>query len=619
MISQLFTTKQLVDKIIAFCEIIQGFPFYTYQRGLLVSLIYSILELDGETITELIARQSGKSTGIAAGGLGLAMLLPKLAQVFPDDVRLQPYINGFWAGIYAPKQDQSEIVINKMKFVRDRQETLAIMAEEGIKMKVSRGDTFVYDHGSKIFAKSASPDTKIEGETLHLVINDEAHGLTRQKVEKEIQPQLDATGGSELDIGTVGYTKEYFYHEIKRNLMLQNEAADLGEKIRRKHFQYDYKAVIKEKRRMYEATGNLFHVNYEKKMAKRIKRFGGIDNAEQNREFRMNYMLLWDDTISNFLSEKSIESMFNQKKMLIGTGMYTEDFTPVQCAGLDFGRTKDSTVLVVCRFDENMPIEMKMPSELLPEIDVESDDELETLELEEKREDDEERREIELLRDSRVYFEKLVFAIYEIVGSWDKQLDQIVDILTWKHAVRVLCADATGAGSPLVERLEDTLQHIDVIPYLFNIRSNDDLYRYYYHEITAGRNKLAAHPESRKLRVWQKFVDQHNTVEGFLHGRNNQYITCEAPEGSHEDFFVAGALCNWAVKVYGDTIMPYMDIEDNPFFGRTQSGKKITHPGQLPQGWPGTTAISKQFPNRLVEERVSYRDRRSRRATRRYL
>lgn len=103
-------TTELVNRIFTFCELYSGKTMFPYQEQFSKRVIRSILENDGEEITALFSRQSGKSETIALTVGGLMIILPQLANMpmFADDPRLRMFKDGLWVGIFAP--DRKSVV-----------------------------------------------------------------------------------------------------------------------------------------------------------------------------------------------------------------------------------------------------------------------------------------------------------------------------------------------------------------------------------------------------------------------------------------------------------------------------------------------------------------------------
>jgi hypothetical protein len=93
-------TTQLVDKIFAFCEAYSGIKFFPYQTQFSKRIIRSVIENDGDEITGLQSRQSGKSEVISTTTGGLAIILPVLANMpmFAGDKRLEGFKDGMLIG-----------------------------------------------------------------------------------------------------------------------------------------------------------------------------------------------------------------------------------------------------------------------------------------------------------------------------------------------------------------------------------------------------------------------------------------------------------------------------------------------------------------------------------------
>jgi hypothetical protein len=82
-LSQDFVNK-LIDKIMQFLVVLVGHDLHTYQKPLARRVIESVIINDGEEITALAARQSGKSETVADTVATLMILLPRLAKIYPE-------------------------------------------------------------------------------------------------------------------------------------------------------------------------------------------------------------------------------------------------------------------------------------------------------------------------------------------------------------------------------------------------------------------------------------------------------------------------------------------------------------------------------------------------------
>lgn len=527
------STEQLVDKTLVFIEYLSDTKFYAYQALFARRVVSSIINRDGATITALWARQSGKTETVANVCIGLAIILPALAREFPDDPRLMPFADGFMVGIYAPIDHQAKISFTRMRNLVNSEHGVEILSDPDIDVELvtNRSDTLGFSNGSRVMAKSASPETQIEGDTHHLVICEEAQRLSRQKVDKEISPMLASTNGTCVKIGTAWHSRGGFHISIQQNIEEHRSGGP------RSHFEFDYKIVIREKRARYEeevrehGVGNPFHLNYEKFIEGEIKKLGGTDSEE----FKMNYCCQWQESRIIAVSPRK----FKEARLLnVEAGRSTRGF---QVAGLDIGKTIDATVLTVGFVDMQHPIVNKY---FLPGAD----------------------------EDRQFFYNKTILDWLEIYGDFtggEGQYQQLVDYLSMTN-VKVLCVDATTVGNPVCEQLDAMLGgSITVVPVVFSLVSKHNLYKYYLTELHAGRVKYAAGPNTQQRIEYKKFVHEHEILDKVAHGN---YVTCEAPEGEHDDYPDSASLMCWAEKVAASVMLPEIVVDDYDKFWNGGNG-----------------------------------------------
>ena len=109
-LSQQFVNK-LIDKIMDFLKVLVGHDLHPYQKPLARRLIESVIINDGEEITALASRQSGKSETVADTVATLMILLPRLAKLYPD--LLGKFKDGIWVGLFAPTEGQAETLFGR--------------------------------------------------------------------------------------------------------------------------------------------------------------------------------------------------------------------------------------------------------------------------------------------------------------------------------------------------------------------------------------------------------------------------------------------------------------------------------------------------------------------------
>jgi hypothetical protein len=522
------STNDLADTVLTFVQELTGVRFYAYQYIFVRRIVQSILCNDGDTITGLWSRQSGKTEALADLGFGLCVILPVLAAAFSDDPRLASFRRGFRIGIFAPILEQATISFQRMRALSTREATLEVMqdSEINVYVEVNRGDTLTFTNGSMIQARSASPDSQIEGKTYELVMLEESQKLTQTKVDKEIRPMLAATNGSMVKIGTAWISRGGFHTSITQNI----ENWKLTGK--RNHFEFPYDLVIAEKRAMFNKDADPFHLNYEKFVDKEIRRLGGVDSLE----FKMNFRCLWNESRALAVNP---EVLRNVQLTEVEVGIYRQGF---QVAGLDIGKINDSTVLTVMEVDMENPV--------VNPLKVDGQDE-----------------------DRQIYYRKRILDWLVLEGAFEGttgQYETIVRYLAMTN-VRVLCIDTTGVGDPFAERLEAMLgENMTIIPMTFSLPTKSKLYKYYLQELHAYRLFYPAGPVTRESIQFRRFIQENEQLDRVQHGI---HVTYQHPgTDGHDDFPDSAALACWAEKLAPDAALPEMTVTYLDGEGRKRGG-----------------------------------------------
>ena len=94
-----------------FMKVLVGHELHVYQQPLARRLIESVIINDGEEITALASRQSGKSESIANTVATLMVILPRLAKMYPE--LLGKFGDGIMVGMIAPVQSQVETLYGR--------------------------------------------------------------------------------------------------------------------------------------------------------------------------------------------------------------------------------------------------------------------------------------------------------------------------------------------------------------------------------------------------------------------------------------------------------------------------------------------------------------------------
>lgn len=515
-----FTTTALVNKIFSFCEAYSGTTLFPYQAQFGKRIIRSVLEGDGDEITALFSRQSGKSETVATICGGLAIILPVLANLpmFVNDSRLNRFKKGFMIGVFAPSLGQAKIVYGRMKKKMEGKIAKALLNDPEIDLTfdVSNGENVMLSNNSLICCQSASDGANIEGNSYMLMIVDEAQDVGNFKYRKSISPMGAFYNATKILIGTATTRKGFFYDSIIRN---KSEHKNTG---KRNHFQYDWKVVAK------------YNPSYLKYIEGEKKRLG-----EESDEFQMSYCLKWILERGMFISESLFDELANPE-----ANITLSDYEKVYVAGIDLGKKMDSTVVTIIEVDWKNPILVEQAKELeIPDY---------------------------------VAYETQVVNWLEIQGdNWDEQYDAIMSFLRDYNIVKVVM-DATGVGDAIYDRLRANVDY-EVEPYIFNSPSKDALYKNLNTELRAKRVSYPACPEVKEMREFHKFAQQLLDLEKGFKGQLMQVAHPDVA-GAHDDYPDSLALAVWGAR--GDFMAkPETDTQSiykNTNSGYTNSRNRIT-------------------------------------------
>jgi hypothetical protein len=331
-LSQEFVNK-LIEKIMQFLVVLVGHDLHPYQKPLAKRMIESVLINDGEEITALASRQSGKSETVADTVATLMILLPRLAKLYPD--LLGKFKDGLWVGLFAPTESQAETLFGRTVTRLTSQRALEVLGDPEIDDSAARigGVTRMIklkNSGSTLTMMTANPRAKIESKSFHLIVIDECQEADDFVVSKSISPMLAYYAGTMVKTGTPTTSKNNFYRSIQLNKRRQTTRG-----ARQNHFQWDWKDVAK------------FNDNYQKFIKKEMLRIG-----EDSDEFQMSYNCKWLLERGMFVTTGIMDELGDVSQEVVKVWMKT----PV-VVGVDPARKMDSTVVTVVWVDWDRPDE----------------------------------------------------------------------------------------------------------------------------------------------------------------------------------------------------------------------------------------------------------------------
>ena len=331
-LSKEFVNK-LIDRCIQFMDALVGHSLHPYQMPLARRIIESVIINDGEEVTALAARQSGKSETIANTVATLMVLLPRLAKMYPD--LLSKFSNGIMIGMFAPVEGQVETLFGRTVNRLTSERALEILGDpeiddnlgrvSGVKRKI-----VLKNSGSSLTMMTANPRAKIESESFHLIVIDECQEADDFVVSKSISPMLAYYSGTMVKTGTPTTSKNNFYRSIQLNKRRQTTRGK-----RQNHFEWDWREVSK------------VNANYGKYIKKEMLRIG-----EDSDEFQMSYNCKWLLERGMFITSSIMDELGDTSAEITRAWHRT----PV-VVGIDPARKLDSTVVTVVWVDWDRPDE----------------------------------------------------------------------------------------------------------------------------------------------------------------------------------------------------------------------------------------------------------------------
>ena len=325
--------NKLTEKILKFMVVLVGHDLHPYQKPLARRIVESVLINDGEEITALASRQSGKTETVSDVLATLMVILPLLAKIYPD--LLGRFKDGLWVGMFAPTESQAETLFGRTVTRLTSERALEVLGDPEIDDTTKRvgGVTRqikLMRSGSTITMMTANPRAKIESKSFHVIVIDECQEADDFTVSKSISPMLAYYAGTMIKTGTPTTSKNNFYRSIQLN---KRKATGRGAK--QNHFQWDWKDVSK------------VNPDYQKFIKKEMLRIG-----EESDEFQMSYNCKWLLERGMFVSSSVMDELGDTSQELVKVWHKT----PV-VVGIDPARKMDSTVVTVVWVDWDRPDE----------------------------------------------------------------------------------------------------------------------------------------------------------------------------------------------------------------------------------------------------------------------
>ncbi len=494
--------------------------WYDYQREIAQRMVRAMVDREATEIVVMLPRQSGK-TEVVADVCAAMMMLAPLA--YKDD-----YGTGFRIGFFAPKQDRAQIIYNRLRERFDG----PVLKELGITVQTSNGDTFTLSNGSVARCITANKNSNSEGHTLDLIVIDECQDVESQVLLKSIWPMGTATRASKVMIGTATTVKRYFYD------------VQVREKDTDRCFISNVDRVISDRRKLAEATGKDWHLNYEVDFGQQLKARGRDDYI------RMAYYLEWVLERGMFITIERLQDLALPYRRM-------REFPLTVYAGLDLGKESDSTVLTV--LTPHCPVDG---------LTIQTSD-----------------GQRHVLKAGDVLWDQDTQRHHLFILDWlrftgdrySDQVPQIVDYLKRFPKLKNLTIDSTGVGNAVKEMFSSSGLSEVINPFTFTSgQETSDLWEDLMRAMPMKAiihfpmgegwtyEQALKNPPDNDTRI---FITEMTNLEKIWKG---QMLKCGTEEGAdrHDDMCASLALANWGFTRFGG-----MRLDSIPLFFNDETGE----------------------------------------------
>lgn len=459
---------------------------------------------------------SGKSECVADGNGALALALPFLAKQFPLDWRFnltdeqgnyRGFKHGINIGIYAPKREQAQITLEKLRSQFSTKVSEQVMEEMGVTWEVSNGATVGLSNGSAIRAISASPQSHIEGASHHILLLEECQDMDTRVIEKSLSPMLSSTNGIQVMIGTASFGKSKFYNTIRENM--RHDALHNT----RTHFYFPAEICMR------------YNSMYRKYVEREKMRLGEDSDAYVTsykcqfvleRGMFITEQMLFDEEIAmGDMLPKFPE--FN-KVYAGGADQPPRKYDLV--AGIDFAKYKDSTVVTILAVEFDNPV-----------ID----------------------RWVQTPDGNDVHY---LAYMRHIVGwkilqnvDYETQYYEISNYLRQWTNLRRIAVDATGLGQVMYDRFVASMEgYVEVQGVVFSSQSNSDMYKFLAAELSAKRITFPYSDSAKKTKEVNRFVAEMLDAEKSYKDGGKLVVAAPNEADAHDDMVDSLCLAVHATK-----------------------------------------------------------------------
>lgn len=489
-----------------------GITFYPYQEEISDRILLALLDnlritsnASEDEIKRLkqiefaieISRQAGKTLAVGHTGEFILTFLPTM---FKRQIKI---------GIFAAQVDQAKISYNIMRNGLRKAKTLMGVSQEEERFikEEENAKRLVMPDGSSAAIAPINKTSQIEGLTLDLIIIDEAQVADDEIVQHSIWPMGKTTNAPRIYIGKAGTQINHFYRLSQGG----------------NTYKVYFHDVVKQRRELYERTGDARHLIYEVSVNEDIVKYG-----EDADFIQREYFGKWQIGTGQFTTVEELDRLVENRKL-------TFHFKKDDCyVGIDTAKHPDSTVVTVLRYN-----------------------------AETKR--------------------KEVLNWCELHGeNYQNQFDIIKDFIG-HYKVVAIAIDSTGQGDFMPDMFEAHTEWQDEKSGLFRVKfsavSKDMLYKNLKVSIKELLTTLPNLDTKMGVKLRQEMLDLQQEYKG-------QLLSVHHPESpnAHDDYPDSWALAEWAYAKWNEYNDVQLVVIKNE---KERQVVKNEDTGQVEDYWPG--------------------------------
>ena len=307
-----------------------GVDFYPYQIEISDSIIQALInnlkltenatEKDIESLQNFelaveISRQAGKTTAVVLTVEFVMRYFPKLFNLIARR-RLE-------IEIFAPQQEQAKTDFDRLKEALMRSAVMDSNQDNQYKEE-NNAKTVVLPNGASCYIAPVAKTSRPESKSPALMIFEESQDMDDKIVKEQIWPMGANTNAPRIYIGTAGTQLCYF-----RDLGLSNNSLKIY-----------FEDIVKQRRTVYEATGDASHLVYERYVRQEITKHG-----LESDEIQRPYFGKWLIGTGQFTTEEELNGLIGEHGI--------EESSQEECyIGIDTAKHPDSTIVTVVKYKD---------------------------------------------------------------------------------------------------------------------------------------------------------------------------------------------------------------------------------------------------------------------------